>query len=103
MYAVVKTGGKQYRVRPGEMIRVERLAVEPGDAVDLDQVLLITDGADVRVGNPVVTGATVRARVIGHERGDKVIVFKYKSKVRYRRKQGHRQNYTKLAIVGIDA
>lgn len=86
MYAVVRTGGKQYRVRPGEMIRVERLPVEAGETIDLDQVLMIGEGADVRVGTPVLTGATVKARVIGHERGDKIVVFKYKPKVRYRRK-----------------
>lgn len=85
------------------MIRVERLPVEAGQTIELDQVLMVGDGSSVRVGTPVVAGASVKARVLEHERGDKIIVFKYKPKVRYRRKKGHRQHYTKLAIESIEA
>lgn len=98
MYAVIESGGKQYRVEEGGTLRVEELDAEPGSAVTLDRVLLIADGKNVTVGAPVVKGASVQATVVGHGRGKKVIVFKYKSKAHYRRKQGHRQNFTALRI-----
>jgi large subunit ribosomal protein L21 len=102
MYAIVETGGKQYRVQPGDTIAVERLAGEPGETLDLDRVLLIGgDGERARVGAPGVAGAVVRAEVVEHARGEKVIVFRYKSKVRYRRKTGHRQSLTRLRITDI--
>ena len=92
MYAIVETGGKQYRVRPGDTIAVERLSGEPGDTLDLERVLLVGgDGDETRLGTPALEGAVVRAEVIEHGRGQKIIVFRYKSKVRYRRKTGHRQ------------
>ena len=102
MYAIVKTGGKQYRVQPGDTIDVERLAGEPGSTVDLEQVLLV-GGEDVetRVGAPVVPNAVVRAEVVGHPRGEKIIVFRFKAKARYRRKTGHRQELTRLRITDI--
>ena len=101
MYAVVKTGGKQYRVQVGDVVDVELLPVEPGQSIDLDQVLMInTDGA-VTVGQPVVPGALVRAKVVDHVKGEKLIIFKYKPKVRYRRRVGHRQPYTRLAVEEI--
>jgi large subunit ribosomal protein L21 len=102
MYAIVETGGKQYRVEPGDTVAVERLAGEPGDTLDLDRVLLV-GGADdaARVGAPGVAGAVVRAEVLGQIRGEKIIVFRYKSKVRYRRKTGHRQSLTRLRITDI--
>jgi len=101
IYAIVQTGGKQYRVSPGETIDVERLPAEEGSTVELDQVLLVADGENVRVGTPIVEGAKVIAEVVGEGKGEKVIVFKYKPKVRYRRMKGHRQLHTRLAIKQI--
>lgn len=102
MYAIVETGGKQYRVRPGDTIAVERLAGAPGETLDLDRVLLLGgDGGQTSVGAPGVAGAVVRAEVLDHALGDKIIVFRFKSKVRYRRKTGHRQRLTRLRITDI--
>jgi len=102
MYAIVETGGKQYRVRPGDTIAVERLAGEPGETLDLERVLLVGgDGDETRLGTPALDGAVVRAEVIEHGRGEKIIVFRYKSKVRYRRRTGHRQALTRLRITDI--
>jgi large subunit ribosomal protein L21 len=103
MYAIVETGGKQYRVKPGDTVAVERLAGEPGETLDLERVLLVAGAGDgeARVGSPGVAGAVVRAEVVEHMRGEKIIVFRYKSKVRYRRKTGHRQSLTRLRITDI--
>ena len=102
MYAIVETGGKQYRVKPGDTVAVERLTGEPGESLDLDRVLLVAgNGDEARVGSPGVEGAVVRAEVVEHIRGEKIIVFRYKSKVRYRRKTGHRQSLTRLRITDI--
>jgi large subunit ribosomal protein L21 len=101
-YAIVMSGGKQHRVSVGDTVRVERLPQEPGAAVDLNEVLLVSRKGDVRLGAPLVPGAKVKAKVVDHGRDDKVTVFKYKSKVRYRRKTGHRQHYTDLAIERIN-
>jgi large subunit ribosomal protein L21 len=101
MYAVIETGGKQYKVAPGQVVQVERLLLEKGSQVELDRVLLVADGEDRLVGRPLVEGAKVVAEALGDEKEDKVIVFKYKPKVRYRRKKGHRHIYTKLAIKQI--
>src|ERR1700730_3686914 len=100
MYAIVETGGKQYRVKPGDTVAVEKLSGEPGEILDLDRVLLIAGNGDgqTRVGSPGVAGAVVRAEVLAHFRGEKIIIFRYKSKVRYRRKTGHRQSLTRLRI-----
>jgi large subunit ribosomal protein L21 len=98
IYAVVETGGKQYKVSPGQTIEVERLEVAEGKTVNLERVLLIGDGKKVTVGTPTVDGARVVATSKGEGKGDKVIVFKYKPKVRYRKKTGHRQLYTRLVI-----
>lgn len=100
-YAVVKTCGKQYRVHSGDVIVVDRMLAKEGDNVEIDQVLLVSDGKKVTVGTPLVEGARVKAEVVGEGKGEKVIVFKYKPKVRYRRKKGHRQLYTRLAIKEI--
>jgi len=100
IYAVVETGGKQYKVSPGQIIEVEKLSAS-GDTVELDKVYLVADGDKVTVGNPTVPGAKVIANVVGNGKGDKVTVYKFKAKVRYRRKKGHRQPYTKLAIKEI--
>lgn len=103
MYAVIKSGGKQHRVSVGDRLRVESLGVEPGQELELDQVLLVADGEDVAVGTPHVAGKEkkVMARVLGHGRGDKIRVFKLKRRKGYRRTIGHRQNYTELEIVSI--
>jgi len=98
IYAIIETGGKQYRVIPGQTIDVERLDVAEGNTVELDRVLLIAQGDKVTVGNPTIGGAKVVATSQGEGRGKKIIVFKYKPKVRYRKKTGHRQAYTRLAI-----
>ncbi len=103
IYAVVETGGKQYRVSPGQVIEVERLAVEPGSQVELDKVLLVASDEKVYVGHPHVEGARVLAEAVEEVRGDKVIVFHFKPKVRIRRKKGHRQLHTRLAIKEIHA
>jgi len=100
MYAIVETGGKQYKVESGDQILVEKLDAEPGASVELD-VLLVSDGKAVQVGQPKVDGVTAKAKVIEHGKGDKVVVFHYKPKKNYRKKQGHRQPYTKIEIVSI--
>ena len=100
-YAIVQMGGKQYRVSSGEIIDVMHLPAVEGSIVELDQVLLVADGESVRVGTPTVEGAKVLAEVLSEGKGKKVIVFKYKPKVRYRRMKGHRQLYTRLAIKEI--
>ncbi len=101
MYAVIESGGKQYRVEEGATVQVERLPGDPGTAVTLDRVLLVADGQQVRVGAPLVPGVSVQARVVAHGRGKKVLVMKYKAKAHYRRKQGHRQGFTALKIERI--
>jgi large subunit ribosomal protein L21 len=102
MFAILETGGKQYRVQPGDTISVERLSAEPGATLELGSVLLVAgDGEQTRIGSPSVPGAVVRAEVVEHGRGNKIIVFRYKSKVRYRRKTGHRQALTRLRITDI--
>ena len=100
-YAIVQTGSKQYRVRAGDNIRVESLPVYTGEIVNIDDVLMVSRDGDVKVGTPVVDGARVRAQVTSRGRGRKITVFKYKSKVRYRRTKGHRQHYTDLRIIDI--
>jgi len=98
IYAIIEIGGKQYKVAPGQVIDVEHLDVDEGNTFELDKVLLIADGDKVTVGTPTVDGARVIATSQGDGRGKKIIVFKYKPKVRYRKKTGHRQLYTRLAI-----
>lgn len=98
IYAIIETGGKQYRVTPGQTVDVERLDVAEGGTVDLERVLLIGDNDKVTVGTPVVAGAKVVATSKGTDKARKTIVFRYKAKVRYRRKKGHRQQYTRLII-----
>lgn len=101
IYAVVETGGKQYRVSPGEIIKVDHLATEPGSVIELDKVLLVASDERVVVGQPHVKGARVVAESLGTVRDNKIIVFHFKPKVRLRRKKGHRQLHTKLAIKEI--
>jgi large subunit ribosomal protein L21 len=101
MYAVVKTGGKQYRVSAGEKLRIEQIPAEVGQEIVLDQVLAVADGDNVKMGTPLVAGAKVSAKVLAHGRGDKVRIFKLKRRKHYRKSQGHRQNYTEIQILGI--
>ncbi|CAH2214184.1 MULTISPECIES: 50S ribosomal protein L21 [Tepidibacter] len=103
MYAIVETGGKQYRVSEGDVIFVEKLEANAGDVVTLDKVLVCSKDGNLVVGNPVVDGAKVEAKVLEQGKAKKVIVFKYKPKKDYRRKQGHRQPFTKLVIEKINA
>ena len=103
MYVVVETSGKQYKVSAGEIIDVDKLPLEVGEKVELDKVLLVADGEEVRVGQPTIEGAKVLATVTDHVKGPKLIVFKYRPKERYRRKKGHRQAYTRLMIDEIVA
>lgn len=101
MYAVVQTGGKQYKVAVGQTLDIERLPAEKGSTIELDKVLMISDEDNITIGKPVIDGAKVLATVVGERRGEKIIVFKYKPKVRYRKKIGHRQYYTRVAIKEI--
>jgi large subunit ribosomal protein L21 len=103
MYAVVKTGGKQYRVSAGEKLKIEQIAAEVGQEIVLDQVLVVADGDALTMGTPLVTGATVKAKVLSQGRGDKVRIFKMRRRKHYRKSQGHRQNYTEIEILGIAA
>ena len=98
MYAVVSTGGKQYRVEPGATVAIEKLAVEPGATVTFDRVLLVGDGDETTVGTPTVADATVSATVLGEELGPKIVIFKFKQKVKYRRHTGHRQHLTRVRV-----
>ncbi len=102
MYAIIKTGGKQYRVAEGDTVQVEKLAAEVGAEVVFDQVLTVVDGADVKIGKPLVAGAKVTAKVVEQGKAEKIFVFKYKNKVNYRRRQGHRQPFTAVEIVKIE-
>lgn len=101
MFAIVQTGGKQYRVSPGDILRVERLPGERGDEVLLEQVLLVADAEAIQVGQPLVAGARVLSEIVRQGKGKKIIVFKKKRRKKYRRKQGHRQFYTALEIKDI--
>ena len=98
MYAVIKTGGKQYRVSSGEKVKVEQLPAEVGSHVVIDQVLMVADGEKVAIGSPLVSGAKVEATVVAHGRGDKVHIFKLRRRKYSKRQQGHRQNYTEIQI-----
>ncbi|HHX92827.1 MAG TPA: 50S ribosomal protein L21 [Clostridiales bacterium] len=101
MYAIVETGGKQFRVSKGDVIRVEKLAVAEGDSIALDQVMMLQSEAGTVIGNPYIDGASVNARVVENGKSKKVIIYKYKAKKNYRKKQGHRQPFTELEIVEI--
>ncbi|MFT9849876.1 50S ribosomal protein L21 [Aneurinibacillus sp. REN35] len=103
MYAIIETGGKQYKVEKGTELYIEKLTDAEGDTVTFDRVLLVSGDNGVKMGAPVVEGATVTAKVERHGKGKKIIVYKYKAKKNYRRKQGHRQPYTKVVIDAINA
>jgi large subunit ribosomal protein L21 len=102
MYAVIKTGGKQYKVAPGENLKVEQIPADVGAQIILDQVLMVGEGESVRLGQPIVDGATVKATVVAHGRGEKVRIFKMRRRKHYQKHQGHRQGYTELKIDSID-
>lgn len=103
MYAVVKTGGKQYRVSEGDRLRVETLTAEAGDSVQLDTILMVGEGDSVKVGTPTVSNASVTAKVIDHGRADKVKILKFRRRKHHMKRMGHRQNYTEVEITGINA
>lgn len=103
MYAVIKSGGKQYRVQEGDTIKVEKIAAKEGDSIKIEDVLLIADGDEVKVGTPLVKGASVSAMVKSQARAPKIKIIKFKRRKHYRRQMGHRQAYTELAITGIKA
>jgi large subunit ribosomal protein L21 len=102
VYAVIKTGGKQYRVQQGDVIFIEKLDVQAGETVTFDEVLLVS-GDETTIGNPTVAGAKVEGKVLSQVKGQKIVVYKYKAKKNERKKQGHRQPYTKVEITGINA
>ena len=101
MYAVIKTGGKQYRVAAGEKLKIEQLPADIGAEIVLDQVLLVADGDNLRLGRPLVSGASVQAKVLAQGRHDKVRIFKLRRRKHYQKHQGHRQNFTEIEITGI--
>jgi len=103
MYAVIKTGGKQYRVEEGDILRVEKIEVGTGDTIDFDQVLLVADGDDIKVGQPLVEGAKVSAEVVEQGRHKKIHVVKFRRRKHHRKQQGHRQWYTAVKITGIQS
>ena len=102
MFAVIRTGGKQYKVASGDVIRVELLVTEAGASIELDEVLMVGEGGEISVGTPLVANAKVTAEVVAQARGPKIIVFKKKRRQNYRRKNGHRQDLTILRITGIN-
>ena len=103
MYAVIKTGGKQYKVAAGEKIKIEQIAADVGQEIVIDQVLAVGDGADLQVGTPLVAGAIVKATVLAQGRHDKVRIFKMRRRKHYQKRQGHRQNFTEIQIGAVVA
>lgn len=103
MFAIIETGGKQYKVQEGDVLSVEKLEVGAGDAVVFDRVLFVSQEGESKTGSPMVSGAKVSGKVLSHGKGRKIIVYKYKAKKNYRRKQGHRQPFTKVVIEKIEA
>ena len=103
MYAVIKTGGKQYKVAAGEKIKVEQIAADVGQEITIEQVLAVGDGADVKIGTPWVAGASVKATIVAHGRHDKVRIFKMRRRKHYKKSQGHRQSFTELQIDSVTA
>jgi len=103
MYAVIQTGGKQYRVAEGDTLKVEKISADEGASLDIDKVLMVADGADVKVGKPYVEGGKVTATIKAHGRGKKVTIVKFRRRKQYLKRQGHRQWFTELEITGINA
>ena len=103
MYAVIKTGGKQYRVSAGDKLKIEKLDAEIGSEVTFDQVLMVGEGADIKVGAPMLAGASVKATVLNQARGEKIHIFKMRRRKHYRKSQGHRQHFTEVQVSAITA
>lgn len=103
MYAVVVTGGKQYRVAPGDVLKIEKLNADEGSTIELDRVLMVADGEDVKVGTPALEGGKVTATVKSHGRGEKIRIIKMRRRKHYRKQQGHRQHFTEIEITGVTA
>ncbi|KAB2952328.1 50S ribosomal protein L21 [Heliorestis acidaminivorans] len=103
MYAIIETGGKQYKVRQGDTLKIEKLEGNPGDIVTIDRVYAVGTEGDLKIGTPTVEGASVQLKVEDHGKGKKIVIFKYKPKKNYRRKQGHRQAYTQVRVEAIQA
>ena len=103
MYAVIETGGKQHRVTEGELIRVEKIEAKTGSTIDFDRVLMVGEGETIKVGTPVVDGATVSAEVVQHGRGEKVTILKFKRRKHHMKRQGHRQWFTEIKITAINS
>lgn len=103
MYAIIETGGKQYRVSEGDILAVEKLNANEGDNVEFDRVLTVVKDSELILGKPIIDGAKVTAKVLAHGKGKKILVFKYKAKSNYRKRQGHRQPFTKVVIEKIEA
>ncbi|MTI81519.1 MAG: 50S ribosomal protein L21 [Firmicutes bacterium] len=103
MYAIIETGGKQFKVQEGDTLFVEKLALEPGETVDIDRVMMVQKDGELKVGTPTVDGAKVTMKAVRHGKGRKIIVFKYKPKKNYRRKKGHRQPFTEVVVEKINA
>ncbi|MCL5283052.1 50S ribosomal protein L21 [Halomonas sp. PGE1] len=103
MYAVIKSGGKQYRVQEGQTLKLEKIEVPTGESVDFDEVLLVADGDDVKIGAPLLEGAKVSAEIVSHGRGDKVTIIKFRRRKHHMKRQGHRQWFTEVKITGISA
>src|SRR5688572_29728420 len=101
MYAIIKTGGKQYKVAPGDVIRIEKLSAAEGETIAFDQVLMLADGDKVQVGTPLLAGQTVAASVLRHGRGDKIEIIKFRRRKHYRKETGHRQHYTEVSITNV--
>jgi large subunit ribosomal protein L21 len=101
MYAVIKTGGKQYKVSAGEKLKIESISAQVGAQIEIDQVLMVADGDNITTGTPLVSGAVVKATVVSHGRGEKIKIFKLRRRKHYRKTLGHRQNYTEIEINGI--
>ncbi|WP_416885818.1 50S ribosomal protein L21 [Marinospirillum sp.] len=101
MYAVIKSGGKQYRVKEGQTLKLEKIEVATGESIQFDEVLLVSDGENIKVGAPVVAGAKVTAEVVDHGRGDKIRIIKFRRRKHHMKRQGHRQWYTEVKITGI--
>jgi large subunit ribosomal protein L21 len=101
MYAVIKTGGKQYKVAPGDELKLESLVGEPGEAISFAEVLMVADGESVNIGSPMIVGGVVKAEIVAHGRGDKIRIIKHRRRKHYHKEQGHRQNFTQVRITEI--
>ena len=102
MYAIIRTGGKQFRAEPGKTLRIPSMETEPGETVKFEDVLLGADGDSIKIGTPGVSGASVTAEVVRHGKGEKIVIFKHKRRKNYRRKQGHRQKFTEVRVSEIN-